>query len=187
MTRGGLPRRFIRDARGATAVFCLNARGAPFRTPAVLPGRARSFVSSSVREQVGSLLCRSGRSEVRRCNSRVPCFPPKPPTACDRPAANSPAFRVDSCTVLFFGPSAAMGGFTQWADRQKGGGDGHRAPRPGSRGGGSSRRVPAPTPVIRSMHDQVRLRAQFCRSQASVAYNYLKVVFNVISPSYLLP
>ena len=37
-----------------------------------------------------------------------------------------------------------MGGFTRWADSQKGGGDDHRAPRPGSRGGGSSRRVPTP-------------------------------------------
>ena len=37
-----------------------------------------------------------------------------------------------------------MGGFTQWAGRQKGGGDGHRAPGPGSRGGGSSRREPTP-------------------------------------------
>ena len=41
-----------------------------------------------------------------------------------------------------------MGGFTQWAGRQKGGGDGHRAPAPAnanaSRGGGSSRREPTP-------------------------------------------
>ena len=106
----GVSAAFLRDARGATAVFCSNARGAHFRTPAVLPVRVRSFVSSSVREQVGSLLCRSGRSEVKRCNSRVPCVPLKPPTACDRPAANSPAFRVDSCTVLFFlqGPIALI-------------------------------------------------------------------------------
>ena len=74
----------------------------------------------------------------------MPCVPPKPPTACDCPAANSSAFSVDSCTVLIFGPPAAMGGFTQWADRQKGGGDGRRAPGPGSRGGGSSRRAPTP-------------------------------------------
>ena len=140
----GVSAAFLSNARGATAVFCSNARGAHFRTPAVPPVRVRPFVSSSVREQVGSLLCRSGRSEVRRCNARAPCVPPEPPTACDRPAANSSAFSVDSCTVLIFGSSAAMGGFTQWADRQKGGGDGHRAPRPGSRGGGSSRRVPTP-------------------------------------------
>ena len=140
----GVSAAFSIDARGATAVFCSNARGAHFRTPALLPGEVRSCISSSVREQVGSLLCRSGRSEVRRCSSRVPCAPPKPPTACDRPAAISPAFRVDSCMGLFFGTLRAMGGFTRWADSQKGGGDGHRAPRSGSRGGGSSRREPTP-------------------------------------------
>ena len=61
------------DARGATAVFCSNARGVQFSVPALLPEGRRSFVSSSVRVQVGSLLCRSGRSKVRRCNARVPC------------------------------------------------------------------------------------------------------------------
>ena len=71
----GVSAAFLTNARGATAVFCSNARGVHFQTPAVLPVRSRSFVSSSVREQVGSLLCRSGRSEVRRCNARVPCAP----------------------------------------------------------------------------------------------------------------
>ena len=85
---GALP-----NARGATALFGANARGAHFQTPAVLPVRVRPFVSSSVREQVGSLLCRSGRSEVRRCNAGVPCVPPKPPTACDRPAAKPFSFQ----------------------------------------------------------------------------------------------
>ena len=63
------------DARGVSAAFLSNARGATFQSPAILPVRSRSFVSSSVREQVCSLLCRSGRSEVRRCNARVPCAP----------------------------------------------------------------------------------------------------------------
>ena len=117
-------------------MFCSNARGAHLRTLAVQPGRVRSFVPSSVRVQVGSLLCRSGRSKVRRCNSRVPCAPLSPPAVCDCPAPNSTAFRVVSCTV-FFEPPAVMGGFTRWADSQKGGGDDHRAPRSGSCGGGS--------------------------------------------------
>ena len=65
------------DARGATAVFCLNARGVQFSVPALLPEGRRSFVSSSVRVQVGSLLCRSGRSKVRRCYARVPCVSPR--------------------------------------------------------------------------------------------------------------
>ena len=43
------------DARGATAVFCSNARGVQFFVPALLPEERRSFVSSSVRVQVGSL------------------------------------------------------------------------------------------------------------------------------------
>ena len=131
-----------RDARGATAVFCSNARGVHFLTPAFPPEGRRSYVSSSVREQVGSLLCRSGRSKVRRCNARVPCVPPRFPEASARAAANSTAFSVASCTVSSF-PPAAMGGFSRWAESQKGG-DGNRAPRPGSRGGGSSRRELTP-------------------------------------------
>ena len=138
---------FVHNARGVSAAFLSNARGVHFQTPAVLPVRSRSFVSSSVREQVGSLLCRSGRSEVRRCNARVPCAPLEPLTPCALPAANSPAFSVDSCTALIFGSLRAMGGFTQWAGRQKGGGDGHRAAGPGSRGGGSSRREPTPKTI----------------------------------------
>ena len=134
---------FVHNARVGSAVFGSNARGVHFQTPAVLPVRSRSFVSSSVREQVGSLLCRSGRSEVRRCNARVPCAPCEPLTPCALPAATSLAFSVDSLTAPIFGSCRAMGGFTQWAGRQTGG-DGSRAPRPGSRGGGSSRREPTP-------------------------------------------
>ena len=135
----------MHDARGGTAAFWSNARGANFQSPAGLPERFRSFVSSSVREQVCSLLCRSGRSEVRRCKARVPCTPFEPLTPFAPAAAIFPAFSLDSRTALIFRSSRAMGGFTQWAGRQqKGGGDDRRAPRPGSRGGGSSRREPTP-------------------------------------------
>ena len=135
----------MHDARGGTAAFWSNARGANFQSPAGLPERFRSFVSSSVREQVCSLLCRSGRSEVRRCKARVPCAPLEPLRPFAPAAAIFPAFSLDSRTALIFGSSRAMGGFTQWAGRQqKGGGDDRRAPRPGSRGGGSSRREPTP-------------------------------------------
>ena len=48
-----------------------------------------------------------------------------------------------------------MGGFTQWAGRQKGG-DGSRAPRPGSRGGGSS--------LVRALrHGEFGFRGRFER------------------------
>ena len=48
VTRGGLPRCSARTARGVQ-----------FSVPALLPEERRSFVSSSVRVQVGSLLCRT--------------------------------------------------------------------------------------------------------------------------------
>ena len=67
----------------------------------------------------------------------MPCVPFEPLKPRALPAATSLAFSVDSLTAPIFGSCRAMGGFTQWAGRQKGG-DGSRAPRPGSRGGGSS-------------------------------------------------
>ena len=92
----GVSAAFLNNARGATAVFCSNARGAHFQTPAVSPVRSRSFVSSSVREQVSSLLCRSGRSQVRRCKARVPCAPFEPLTLSAPAAAISPAYSLDT-------------------------------------------------------------------------------------------
>ena len=86
--RGGGSAALVCDARGATAVFCSNARGVQFSVPALLPEGRRSFVSSSVRVQVGSLLCRSGRSKVRRCNARVPCVSPRTLEASAPAAAN---------------------------------------------------------------------------------------------------
>ena len=151
------------DARGA--VFCSNARGVQFSAPALLPEERRSFVSSSVRVQVGSLLCRSGRSEVRRCNARVPCVPPRTLEASAPAAANLAAFSVALRTVLRFPlVPGAMGGFSRWAESQKGGQNassrreptpnngGRQAPRGRSdwsprdwnRGGGSSRRDQTP-------------------------------------------
>ena len=135
------------DARGATAVFCSNARGVQFSVPALLPEERRSFVivvSASAGRQPS--VYRSGRSEVRRCNARVPCVPPRTLEASAPAAANLAAFSVALRTVLIFPlVPGAMGGSSRWAESQKGGqkgGDGHRAPRPGSRGGGSSRREP---------------------------------------------
>ena len=102
------------DARGATAVFCSNARGVQFSVPALLPEERRSFVSSSVRVQVGSLLCRSGRSEVRKCNARVPCVPPRTLEASAPAAANLAAFSVALRTVLRFPlVPGAMRGFSR--------------------------------------------------------------------------
>ena len=49
--------------------------------------------------QVGSLLCRSGRSEVRRCNARVPCVPPRTLEASAPAAANLAASSVALRTV----------------------------------------------------------------------------------------
>ena len=74
----------------------------------------------------------------------MPCAPFEPLTPSAPAAAIFSAISLDSRTALIFGSLRAMGGFTQWAGRQKGGGDGHRAPRPGSRAGGSSRREPTP-------------------------------------------
>ena len=162
----GVSAAFPSNARGAAAVFCSNARGAHFQTPAVLPVRSRSFVSSSVREQVGSLLCRSGRSEVRRCNARVPCAPSEPLTLCALPAANSPAFSVDSCTALTFGSLRAMGGFTQWAGRQKGGGDGSRR-EPTPKGGGRHTEVLAEVGSDRRLHLVRDLRAEAVEATAA--------------------
>ena len=51
-----------KGARGDTAALVRNARGIQLFVPALLPEGRRSFVVSSVRAQVGSLLCRSGRS-----------------------------------------------------------------------------------------------------------------------------
>ena len=78
----------------------------------------------------------------------MPCVPPRTLEAPAPAAANLAASSVALRTVRrFFLVPAAMGGFSRWAESQKGGqkgGDGHRAPRPGSRGGGSSPREPTP-------------------------------------------
>ena len=124
------------------------ARGVRLLPPAFVPEGRRPFVVSSVRVQVGSPLCRSGRSEVRRRRARVPCAPFRTLEALSPAAASLAAFSVALRTVSRFPlEPAAMGGFSRWAENQKGGkkgGDGHRAPRSETRGGGSSRREPTP-------------------------------------------
>ena len=64
----------------------------------------------------------------------MPCVPPRTLEASAPAAANLAASSVALRTVRRFPlVPGAMGGFSRWAESQKGGqkgGDGHRAPRP---------------------------------------------------------
>ena len=103
-----------RAARGLFAAFGLNARGGPFFWPPAIKLRCVSFVAfvPSVRVQCCSLLCRTGRSEVRRLRQeclnalsscKVPCAPKPPkPNLKLLPQRTLTAFRVPSGLAALF-------------------------------------------------------------------------------------
>ena len=103
ITRGGFPRRF-RVTRGGLPRCSVRTRGGVTskRRPSCLSGLVRSFRRQCERRSAAFCVGVEGR---RLGGVTLECLAPplSPLHFCALPAANSPAFSVDSCTALTFG------------------------------------------------------------------------------------